>query len=145
MSRRWSWFAALLLICFFSPSPARAQSWGDWGDGFERLESVGRAFEYTYIAGGTAVFASADIVFVGSGKRIPVSWGALQMVYGTSLALAGAMAARDPGNARYAALIPLGTAFIAVPIIDWSIRGKEKGHRAKIDVVGTRVVVSGTF
>ncbi len=37
------------------------------------------------------------------------------MVYGTSLALAGAMAARDPGNARYAALIPLSTAFIAVP------------------------------
>jgi hypothetical protein len=87
----------------------------------------------------------ADIVFVGSKKPIPVEWGALQMAYGSSLVFIGVAAAREPSSLEYAALIPLGTALIAVPIIDWSIRGGKNGKRAKVDVVGTRVVVSGTF
>lgn len=148
MPRRWSWLAAFLVMFVFSPRPARAESWGDWSDWAadgERYASAARAVEYLYLGGGTAVFGVADIVFARQRQRIPLAWGALQMAYGTTLVMIGAAVAPQPDQLEYAALIPLGAALVAVPIIDWSIRGKKKDQRATVGVVGTRLVVSGTF
>ena len=135
----------LVALTLLAPRPAQAQSLGSsWSIDMSGAVAAGVG-GFFYLVGGTATFISLDVTQRSPEGHIPNGIGIAQVVYGATLAGAGALILQGDSTEFGVTLVGLGAGLALIPIIDWSTRGSARRAQTAFRLTPTSVSLSGTF